>query len=124
MCGASTVALLSFSHFQKIHITRVFKILTIILPPSPPLSLPPSKKSFGYPQGVQSISTAPLAGRVLKFKFVKKYCLEDYIQQITVRLQLQTEIFNCFRQCNVKTCCLQCPTNQDGQSKAEMFYFY
>ena len=79
----------SFSHFQKIHITRVFKILTIILPPlsSHPL---PSKNSFGSPQGVSSISTAPPVSRVLKFKFVKKYCLVDYIQQITV-----TQGYNC-----------------------------
>ena len=126
MCGASTVALLSFSHFQKIHITRVFKILTIIPPaPSPPVRI----AWFPPPGGPEHPNSSPgragaVAGRVLKFKFVKKYCLEDYIQQITVRLQLQTEIFNCFRQCNVKTCCLQCPTNQDGQSKAGMFYFY
>ena len=61
---------------------KVFKILTIIFWPPRPLPLPPH--GVVWPRGVPGISTASLTGRVLKFKFVKKYCLVDYIQQITV----------------------------------------
>ena len=46
------------------------------------------------PRGVPGISTASLTGRVLKFKFVKKYCLVDYIQQITVTQVTTVQTFS------------------------------
>ena len=63
---------------------KVFKILTIIFCPPAPRPPPLPLHGVVWPRGVPGISTASLTGRVLKFKFVKKYCLVDYIQQITV----------------------------------------
>ena len=101
MCGASTVALLSFSHFQKIHITRVFKILTIIPPaPSPPVRI----AWFPPPGGLQHLNSSPgQAGTVAGLSFKIQICSEILFGRLypTDNGQSGTSnrTFNCFHQC-------------------------